>query len=77
MAVAFGAAESQICLFSLRRKRRSQQLTVPLWLLSKRLGELRLSSLFWLMVSMREAIGGGTVRAKVTFVPGWVPIEWI
>lgn len=37
----------------------------------------RLSSLFWLMVSMREAIGGGTVRAKVTFVPGWVPIEGI
>lgn len=59
-----------MCLFSLKRKRRSQHLAAPTPLLSIHPSELRLSSLFWLVVSMSETIGGRTVRAKVTFVPG-------
>lgn len=75
-SVAFGAAGFKMCLFSLRRKRRSRQLTFLTPLLSIKPSELRFS-LFWLMVSMRETIAGRTVRAKVTFVPAWVPIERI
>lgn len=78
LSVAFGAAGSKLCLFSLRRKRRSRPLTVPMLLLSIKVGELRLSSLFWLMVSMREAIGGGNRESKGDICAGlgshWVDL---